>query len=114
MIMRTVLSCWFLSILLLLTACSPDFSAMAERRLAQARQTQGDIEIVAIKSAYEPEFLEGVLLAAKQINNRPGKLLGRTLKVHIEPEGNSIEENKSILRRIVANPRITAVLGHPR
>ena len=111
--MRTLLFCWFLSSLLLLTACNPDFSTMAERRLTQARQLQDTIEIVVIKSAYEPEFLDGVLLAAEQINSRPGKLLGRTLKVHIEEESDSIEGNKSMLRRIVANPRITAVLGHP-
>ncbi|NKB77159.1 MAG: ABC transporter substrate-binding protein [Gammaproteobacteria bacterium] len=100
--------------MVLTSAGHPDFSAMAERRLVYARQAQGDIEIVAFKTPNEQPFINGVLLAAEQINNRPGKLLGRKLKVHIETEGDSFKQSKATLRGIVANPRITAVLGHPR
>ena len=100
--------------LIFLSGCGVDFAAMAEKRLAYARNNQGDIEVVAIKSVIETNYIKGVLLAADEINQRPEKLLGRQLKVNIEPEGTTFNAGKSTFRRIAANPKITAVLGHRR
>jgi ABC-type branched-chain amino acid transport systems, periplasmic component len=102
---------WLLLSLNLL-GCSPDYANMAEQRLEYARQNQGDIHIVAFRDTYKSNYLNGVLLAAETINQRPGKLLGRTLVVNIEQDQASFEETKPTIRRIAANPKVTAVLGH--
>ncbi len=100
--------------ILFLSGCGADFTQMAEKRLAYARDNQGDIEVVAIRSIIKTNYLKGVLLAADEINNRPNKLLGRHLKINIEQEGRNFNEGQSTFRRIAANPRITAVIGHRR
>jgi branched-chain amino acid transport system substrate-binding protein len=96
----------------LLTGCSPDFADMATQRLALARQNKGDIEIVAIQDAEKTGFIKGVLLAEEEINQRPEKLLNRALKINLEPDGETFDEVKPTIRRIAANPKITAVIGH--
>ena len=107
---------WRLGALILvisfLAACNPDFSGMAERRQLFARQNTGNIHIVAFQDLQKSSFLQGVLLAVEEVNQRPQKLLGRTLIANIEQDGASFEDIKPTIRRIAANPRITAVLGH--
>jgi len=104
---------WLLTLLVLLfSGCGADFTQMAKQRLEYARSNQGDIEIVAIQDLQKSNYLKGVLLAAEEINHRPEKLLGRTLKVNIEQEELTFDAVKPTLRRIAANPKITAVLGH--
>lgn len=95
-----------------LAACSPDYEGMAQQRMEYARQNKGDIHVVAVQDTYKSNYLNGVLLAAEIINQRPGKLLGRTLNVSIEQDGESFEATKPTIRRIAANPKVTAVLGH--
>lgn len=102
----------WLFICLQLAACSPDYEGMAQQRMEYARQNKGDIHIVAVQDTYKSNYLNGVLLAAEAINQRPGKLLGRTLNVSIEQDGESFEATKPTIRRIAANPKVTAVLGH--
>lgn len=98
-----------------LVGCNPDFSGMAERRMQYARKGLGDIEIVAMQNQVpEKGFLNGIMLAAEEINQRPNKLLGRNLKVHIEQDSATYEDSKATIHRIIANPRISAVLGHRR
>jgi branched-chain amino acid transport system substrate-binding protein len=108
-------SVWVITLpLILLIGCDADFTQMAEKRLAYASSNQGDIEVVAIQSVIKTNYIKGVLLAADEINHRSKKLLGRKIKVHIEPEGKTFDAGKSTFRRIAANPKITAVLGHRR
>ncbi|MGB3916595.1 MAG: ABC transporter substrate-binding protein [Thiothrix litoralis] len=95
-----------------LTGCNPDYEHMAKQRLAFSKKNQGDIHIAAIQDTNKTAFLNGILLAAEEINQRPGKLLGRNVQVHIEQDGEDFESSKSTIRRITANPKITAVLGH--
>lgn len=95
-----------------LAGCTPDFGEMASNRLDFARKNHADIEIVAIQDLEKTGFIKGVLLAAEEINQRPGKLLGRTLKVNIETDAKTFDEVQPTIRRIAANPKITAVLGH--
>ncbi len=105
---------WLLPFLLagLLAGCSPDFADMAEQRQALIQKSKGDIEIVALRDNSNNSFMNGVLMATDEVNQRPGKLLGRKLKVNIEQDGETLEEAKPIIRRIAANPKITAVIGH--
>jgi branched-chain amino acid transport system substrate-binding protein len=100
--------------IILLSGCGVNFEKMAEKRLAYAQKNQGDIEVVAIRSIIKTNYLKGVLLAAETINNRPNKLLGRRLKINIEQESATFNEGESTFRRIAANPKITAVIGHRR
>ncbi|OQX03150.1 MAG: hypothetical protein BWK73_40490 [Thiothrix lacustris] len=95
-----------------LVACSPDYESMAQQRLEYARQNTGDIHIVAMQDTNKSNYLNGVLLATEEINQRPNKLIGRSLNVSIEQDGESFEDSKPTIRRIAANPKVTAVLGH--
>lgn len=97
---------------LLLTACSADLEGIAEYRLDYARQNKGDIQFVAIQPNNNTSFINGVRLAAQEINQRPEKLLGRNLKIQTETEGSTFEATKSSIERIVADPRTVAVVGH--
>ncbi|MBK8452752.1 MAG: ABC transporter substrate-binding protein [Thiofilum sp.] len=107
------LSCLLLVIWsLLLTACTTDLEGMAEYRLEYARQNKGDIQFVAIQPSNSASFINGVRLAVQEINQRPEKLLGRTLKIQTETEGSTFEATKSSIERIVADPRTVAVIGH--
>lgn len=102
----------WLIICLNLAACSPDYEQMAQQRLEYAHQNKGDIHIVAVQDTYKSNYLNGVLLAAEEINQRPNKLIGRSLNVSIEQDGESFEDTKPTIRRIAADPKVTAVLGH--
>jgi branched-chain amino acid transport system substrate-binding protein len=97
-----------------ISACSPNFEDMAEKRVKFAQQNKDDIEIVAIQDLKESNYLKGVLLAKEEINKGTNKLLGRKLKINIMQEGETIDDVQPLLRRIASNPRITAVLGHRR
>jgi len=104
---------FLLPLLVLLSGCNnPAYEKMAEKRLSFARENQGDIHIAAIQDLRKSGFLNGVLLAAEEINLRPTKLLGRTLQVQIEPGAANFQESKRTIRRIASNPKITAVIGH--
>lgn len=95
-----------------LSGCSPDFDNMAEQRLGWARKSKGPIKVVAIGKETQSNFIKGVLLAADEINQSKEKLLGRELLIQTEKDGSSFEDSKPLIRRIVADPAVTAVLGH--
>ncbi len=97
---------------MLLTACNPDFAAMAERRQAYAEKNSGDINIVVIQDIQKSNYLNGVLLAAEEINQQPARLLNRPIRVNVEQGRETFNDIKSTIRRIAINPQITAVLGH--
>ena len=97
---------------LFLSACSPDFVAMGERRVEIARLNTGEIKIVAIQSEKNSSYIKGILLAAKKINQRPTKLINRPLKIQIEAEGDNPQSVQYMLERIASDPRVSAVLGH--
>ena len=96
----------------LLPACSPNFDNMAEQRLAWARQAKGPIKIVAVGNEAQSNFIKGILLAAEEINRSKEKLLGRELVIQEEEDGASFEKSKPLIRRIAADPTVTAVIGH--
>jgi ABC-type branched-subunit amino acid transport system substrate-binding protein len=109
--------CHYLMVVLsgiLMSGCSSDFEGMAEKRLEFARQNTGDIYIAAIQDEPNSHYINGILLAAKDINQRPGKLLGRSVNITVLQDGDNFELAKPVIRSIVANPKIVAVLGHRR
>ncbi|SJM93225.1 ABC transporter substrate binding protein [Crenothrix polyspora] len=110
---------WLLLLVCLSGCSSPDFELMAKKRLEYARQNKGDIEIVVFEdpanSIYingTSTYLNGIKLAVENINQRSGKLLGRSIKLNIEQDASTFDATKNTLRRIADNPKITAVLGH--
>ena len=109
---KSITALAILLLTLLVTACNPNFSSMAERRVDIARKNMGVIKIVAIKTLKNSNYIKGVLLAEKEINERSNKLIGRILKVEVIDDGKTFEDVKYTIRRIVSDPRVTAVLGH--
>lgn len=101
-----------LSLLLFIIGCSQDYSQLAGKRLEIARKGESNISVVAMNDS--TQFINGVLLAAEIINNKPGKLLDRKLEIIIEEEKDSFEEIKPTINRVIANPNVVAVLGHRR
>lgn len=103
-----------------LIGCSgPDFEQMAQNRLEYARQNKGDIQVVVFSDQANSiqvdgvsTYLNGIMLAVEEINQRPGKLIGRSLKIDVKQDGRTFEDTKQQLRSIANNPKVTAVLGH--
>jgi len=110
---------WMLLAAFLIGCNSPDFEMMAQKRLEYARQNQGDIHIVVFKDQDNSiqingtsTYLNGIKLAVEEINQRPGKLIGRSLKIEVRQDGSSFEDTKQQLRSVANDPKVTAVLGH--
>lgn len=97
----------------LIGCSSPDFEQMALNRLEYAQHSKDDIEI-AVFEDHDDHYLQGIFLAVEEINQRSDKLIGRTLKVHIEHDSTSFEGSKAAIRRVADNPKIIAVLGHTK
>lgn len=109
------LYCLLVTCLLLLTGCNVnyvDYVAAAESRLEYAKTNKGDIIIAAVQDSDKSSYINGVILAVEEINQHRGGLLGRNLKLEIEKDGSDFESSKPTIRRIVANPKVSAVLGH--
>jgi len=95
----------------LLTACNVNYEAMAEQRVKYAQRNQGEIVIVAIQDSTKNQYIKGVILAVEEINQQKG-LLNRPLNLLIEQESPDFVTAKSTIRRIVSNPKVSAVMGH--
>lgn len=101
------------SILCIITACSPNYERMAEQRLHYAQNSKSDIDIAVIKNSTSHTYVQGVQLAAELINQRSGKLLGRNIQLHIKAaDDGDFSDSRSKVLDIAADPRIVAVLGH--
>lgn len=107
---RTLVTC-----LLIMAGCNTDYvdyQSAADRRIEYARTNQGDIVIAAVQHSSESNYFKGATLAIEEINRHKGGLLGRNLKLHIEPGASDFESTLPSIRRIVANPEVSAVIGH--
>lgn len=104
----------FSFIILFTSGCSPSFEKMAERRFEYAKKNTGDIYIAAIDTYNSPDssFINGAQLAAEIINQRPNKLIGRSLKIEAAQDGRTFKESKTTIERITSNPKIVAAIGH--
>ncbi len=95
----------------LLTACNVDYETMASQRLKYAQKNQGEIVIVALQNSAGSHYIRGVKLAVEEINQQKG-LLGRPLKLLIEQDSPDFVTARPTIRRIVSNPKVSAVMGH--
>lgn len=110
--MRLLLSC--LLLVLTLTGCGTDYERLAKQRQQYALQNRGDIVIVAIEESWTKSYLEGIRLAVEEINARPGKLLGRSLRLEVKPGSDDYDEVHDTILEVINDPTVTAVLGHRR
>jgi branched-chain amino acid transport system substrate-binding protein len=86
---------------------------MAADRNAYASRNIGDIKVAVIQSSHGDAYVNGVKLAAEQINQRPEKLLNRSLTLSIQPaDEDGFEGSRHKVLNIAADPQIVAVLGH--
>ena len=95
----------------LLTACNVNYETMASERVKYAQKAQGEIIIVALQDSAESHYIKGVILAVEEINQQKG-LLGRPLKVLVEQDSPDFSTARPTIRRIVSNPKVSAVMGH--
>jgi len=95
----------------LLTACNVDYEKIASQRLKYAQQNQGEIVIVALQDSDGSHYIKGAMLAVEEINQQKG-LLGRPLKLLVEQDSPDFVTARPTIRRIVSNPKVSAVMGH--
>lgn len=85
---------------------------MAKHRVEYAKTSSGDIVIAAIQDFDKSHYIKGIKLAVEEINHDRGGLLGRPLKLLVEQGSKDFKSAKSTIRRIVANPKVSVVMGH--
>ncbi|MCU7834671.1 MAG: ABC transporter substrate-binding protein [gamma proteobacterium symbiont of Taylorina sp.] len=95
----------------LLIACNVDYETMASQRLKYAQKNQGEIVIAAFQDSAGSPYIKGAMLAVEEINQQKG-LLGRPLKLLVEQDSPDFVAVKPTIRRIVSNPKVSAVMGH--
>ena len=95
----------------LLSACNVDYETMALQRIKYAQKDQGEIVIAAFQDSAESHYTRGAMLAVEEINRQKG-LLGRPLKLLVEQDSPDFVSAKATIRRIVSNPKVSAVMGH--
>jgi branched-chain amino acid transport system substrate-binding protein len=98
--------------MLLLAGCKADYESMAAQRAVYAKNNQGTVVIVAIDDLRNDGYIQGISLAVEEINQKNGGLLGRPVKLLVEPGHNDFETAKPVIRQIAKNPRVSLVLGH--
>ena len=94
-----------------LAGCGVAYDDMAQQRAQFARQGEGSIVLAAIQPPQASTYLDGVQLAVDEVNRRGG-LLGRPLELLVESGAGDFDTVRDTVRRLAANPRVTAVLGH--
>lgn len=112
--MRKTVGLLILAVLVLSAGWGVDYEELAAQRDRYAQKREGDIVIVAIEEPEKTAYVDGIKLAVQQVNERPDKLLGRTLQLQVKKGGATFDEEKAMIHQNAANPRVTAVLGHRR
>ena len=108
---------WMLPVviaLLALTGCGVDYDDLAKHRLEYAKANRGDIYVAAIEEPWSASYLDGIRLAIDQLNERPGKLLGRNVRLLVKQGVPNFDDSLSNILQIAKDPKVTAVLGHRR
>ena len=99
---------------LALAGCGVDYDDLAKHRLEYAKGGRGDIYVAAIEESWSASYLDGIRLAIDQINARPGKLLGRNVRLLVKEGVPNFDDSLPNILKIAKNPKVTAVLGHRR
>ncbi|MGH6629456.1 MAG: hypothetical protein ACREB3_06965, partial [Burkholderiales bacterium] len=102
------------AVLVLSAGWGVDYEKLAAQRDRYAQKREGDIVIVAIEELEKTAYVDGIKLAVQQINERPDKLLGRTLQLQVRKGGASFDAEKAVIHQNAVDPRVVAVLGHRR
>ena len=89
-----------------------DFRALAEVRDLHALDTEADIVVAAVEDPQRSDYVKGIELAVAQINARPGKLLGRTVRLRIEQGSTDPAEENALVQSLASDEQVVAVLGH--
>ena len=112
--MINILKLIFTILILIEISISCNFYEDSQKKRADyALSSENDIFIAAVGLNNNTNlFIDGIKLAAKQINKRSG-LLGKNIKLKIYDYENSIKKSKSIAYKIANNPKIFAVIGYP-
>ena len=113
--MHTRLMPFILLALSAVAGCGLDYEDAARHRLEYARLGLGNIVVAAIAEPESASYINGIKLAARQLNGQPGKLLGRRVSLLLEPAtGATFDDSRSAILKLAENPRVSAVLGHRR
>ena len=99
---------------LALAGCGIDYDDLAKHRLEYAKGGRGDIYVAAIEESWSASYLDGIRLAIDQVNARPGKLLGRNVRLLVKEGVPNFDDSLPNILKIAKNPKVTAVLGHRR
>ena len=104
----------FILFILIVACTSCDvYTKLKEHRTQKARESGNEFVIAAVGSMKNKSFLlEGVQLAAKQINNRKS-FMGRSIRIVSFDMEHSIADAKKIAYKIAKNPNIMTVIGYP-
>lgn len=98
---------------LLLTGCGPSYEHAAAARTVYAHRADGPILVAVLDDPTLPGYLDGIRLARDEVlAARDGLLLGRALRLDVQPGGGDYRQLLPVMRRIATDPRISAVLGH--
>jgi branched-chain amino acid transport system substrate-binding protein len=89
-----------------------DYAAFAEARDRRAQDTRADIVIAAVADPQQSDYIKGIELAVAQLNERPEKLLGRSVRLRIEQGSTDAAAENRLVQRLVGDDRVVAVLGH--
>ena len=102
----------YLAILLALAGCR-QLRSDADRREARADSGDGDVVVgvVGPTAGEQDGFLDGVELAAEQINGGGG-VLGRTLRLVKRDDEGSLVTGKIVAQELTENLDLVAVIGH--
>ncbi len=100
-----------------------DYAALATARDQRALDRRGDIVIAALMDSSQTDYVNGIRLAAHEINCEdpapphqtvPGckTLLDRRVTLRIEQVQDNPKTDTSLVNQIVGDDRVVAVLGH--
>lgn len=110
--MRTLLLWVFIAAL---SGCGIDYEDLAKARMEYARKHPGPIVLAAINAPWSTNYVNGIRLAIRQLNERPGKLLGRSVELLIKNgRGETFDDDLRSVQDLVKDPRVSAVFGHRR
>ena len=100
-------------ILLTISNACNYYADSQEQRSKHALSSNKTVKIAAVGSNNQSNlFINGITLAAKQINQRSG-FLGKNIEIQTYDYNDSINKSKRIARQIAKDPEVFAVIGFP-
>jgi len=104
---------FILGIFFLFSVCGCNADVTAEKRAQIAAASNNDDIVIAIVDTTGPfSFLQGALLAVKELNQRGG-ILNRKIRPLIYNDEGDPDKGLAIAKEISANENVVAVVGHP-